>query len=68
MHPSEQPAARKKLTPVMRQYEEAKALHPDAILFFRMGDFYEMFNDDAVLVARSLNLTLTSRNKGEPDE
>ncbi|WP_437931036.1 DNA mismatch repair protein MutS [Sorangium sp. So ce291] len=68
MHPSEQPAARKKLTPVMRQYEEAKALHPDAILFFRMGDFYEMFNDDAVLVARALNLTLTSRNKGEPDE
>ncbi|WP_437993837.1 DNA mismatch repair protein MutS [Sorangium sp. So ce145] len=68
MQPSEQPAARKKLTPVMRQYEDAKALHPDAILFFRMGDFYEMFNDDAVLVSRALNLTLTSRNKGEPDE
>ncbi|WP_437819266.1 DNA mismatch repair protein MutS [Sorangium sp. So ce1078] len=68
MHASEQPAARKKLTPVMRQYEEAKALHPDAILFFRMGDFYEMFNDDAVLVSRALNLTLTSRNKGEPEE
>ncbi|WP_437785266.1 DNA mismatch repair protein MutS [Sorangium sp. So ce1097] len=68
MHPSEQPAAKKKLTPVMRQYEEAKALHPDAILFFRMGDFYEMFNDDAVLVSRALNLTLTARNKGEPDE
>ncbi|AUX42180.1 uncharacterized protein SOCE26_036070 [Sorangium cellulosum] len=68
MHPSEQPAARKKLTPVMRQYEDAKALHPDAILFFRMGDFYEMFNDDAVLVSRALNLTLTARNKGDPDE
>ncbi|MGK4005415.1 DNA mismatch repair protein MutS [Sorangium sp. So ce1036] len=68
MHPSEQPVARKKLTPVMRQYEEAKALHPDAILFFRLGDFYEMFNDDAVLVSRALNLTLTSRNKGEPGE
>ncbi|WP_437640144.1 DNA mismatch repair protein MutS [Sorangium sp. So ce854] len=68
MHPSEQPAAKKKLTPVMRQYEDAKALHPDAILFFRMGDFYEMFNDDAVLVSRALNLTLTARNKGEPDE
>ncbi|WP_441286929.1 DNA mismatch repair protein MutS [Sorangium sp. KYC3313] len=68
MQPSEQPVARKKLTPVMRQYEDAKALHPDAILFFRMGDFYEMFNDDAVLVSRALNLTLTSRNKGEPDE
>ncbi|WP_437338366.1 DNA mismatch repair protein MutS [Sorangium sp. So ce394] len=68
MQLSEQPAARKKLTPVMRQYEDAKALHPDAILFFRMGDFYEMFNDDAVLVSRALNLTLTSRNKGEPEE
>ncbi|EYF02804.1 DNA mismatch repair protein MutS [Chondromyces apiculatus] len=61
-------AARKKLTPVMRQYEDAKAVHPDAILFFRMGDFYEMFNEDAVLVSRALNLTLTSRNKGEPEE
>jgi len=62
------PSARKKLTPVMRQYEEAKAAHPDAVLFFRLGDFYEMFNEDAVLVSRALNLTLTSRNKGEPDE
>ncbi|AKT39890.1 DNA mismatch repair protein MutS [Chondromyces crocatus] len=60
--------ARKKLTPVMRQYEDAKAVHPDAILFFRLGDFYEMFNEDAVLVSRTLNLTLTSRNKGEPGE
>jgi len=58
----------KKLTPVMRQYEDAKATHPDAILFFRLGDFYEMFHDDAVVASRALNLTLTSRNKGAPDE
>ena len=53
----------KKLTPVMRQYAEAKSAYPDAILFFRLGDFYEMFNDDAVVAARELDLTLTSRNK-----
>ncbi|WP_338046198.1 DNA mismatch repair protein MutS [Polyangium spumosum] len=58
----------KKLTPVMRQYEEAKAAHPDAILFFRMGDFYEMFHEDAVIAARLLDITLTSRNRGNPDE
>lgn len=60
--------AKKGLTPVMRQYHAAKAAHPDAILFFRLGDFYEMFNDDAVVAARALELTLTSRNKGAPDE
>ena len=57
----------KKLTPVMCQYRDAKAAYPDAILFFRLGDFYEMFNDDAVLAAGELQLTLTSRNKGKPD-
>ncbi len=57
----------KNLTPVMRQYREAKEAYPDAILFFRLGDFYEMFNDDAVVAARELQLTLTSRNKGKPD-
>src|SRR6185312_8220941 len=51
----------------MRQYEEAKAIQPDAILFFRMGDFYEMFHEDAVVAARLLNLTLTSRDKDQPD-
>jgi DNA mismatch repair protein MutS len=60
-------SAHKKLTPVMRQYKEAKEAFPDAILFFRLGDFYEMFNDDAVVAARELSLTLTSRNKGSPD-
>jgi len=63
-----QPKPQKKLTPVMRQHEEAKAAHPDAILFFRMGDFYEMFGDDAVLCARALDLALTSRNKEDPNE
>lgn len=56
------------LTPVMKQHAEAKLKYPDAVLFFRLGDFYEMFGDDAVLCARVLNLTLTSRNKGKPDE
>ncbi len=52
----------------MRQYLAQKARYPDAILFFRLGDFYEMFFEDAVLVAEKLELTLTSRNKGDPDE
>ena len=58
----------KSLTPVMRQFHAAKAAHPDAILFFRLGDFYEMFHEDAVVAARALDLTLTSRNKGAKDE
>jgi DNA mismatch repair protein MutS len=53
----------KKLTPVMRQYRDAKQAFPDAILFFRLGDFYEMFNEDAEIAARELSLTLTARNK-----
>jgi DNA mismatch repair protein MutS len=48
----------------MQQYREIKARHTDAVLFFRMGDFYEMFNEDATLAARELGLTLTSRNNG----
>jgi DNA mismatch repair protein MutS len=51
-------------TPVMQQYRDIKAHHPQTILFFRMGDFYEMFEDDAKLAARELGLTLTSRNNG----
>ena len=50
-------------TPLMRQYVAAKQEYPDAFLFFRLGDFYEMFFDDAVRGARLLGLTLTSRNK-----
>lgn len=55
-------------TPLMQQYREVKAQHRDAILFFRMGDFYEMFADDAVVGARALGLTLTSRNNGGASE
>ncbi len=57
-----------KLSPAMRQYQQFKALHPGYVLFFRMGDFYEMFWDDAVLCNRVLGVTLTSRNKGAADE
>ena len=53
-------------TPLMQQYREIKARHRDAILFFRMGDFYEMFFDDAELGARVLGITLTSRGDGVP--
>ncbi len=50
-------------TPMMRQYLSIKKEHPNTLLFFRMGDFYELFFDDAVIAARELELTLTSRNK-----
>src|SRR5690349_9174178 len=50
-------------TPLMRQYSSIKREHPSALLFFRLGDFYEMFFDDAVLAAKELQITLTSRNK-----
>jgi len=53
----------KDLTPAMKQYWELKARYPDCILFFRMGDFYEMFFEDAVVAARLLEITLTSRSK-----
>jgi len=51
-------------TPLMQQYREIKSRHQDAILFFRMGDFYEMFYEDAEVASRTLGLTLTSRNNG----
>jgi DNA mismatch repair protein MutS len=52
-------------TPMMQQYEDAKAVCGDALLLFRMGDFYELFHEDAKTAARVLGLTLTSRDKGE---
>ncbi|WP_394836849.1 DNA mismatch repair protein MutS [Pendulispora rubella] len=55
-------------TPLMRQYLTAKEQHKDALLFFRLGDFYELFLQDAVVAAGALELTLTSRNKGAADE
>ncbi|HMJ87130.1 MAG TPA: hypothetical protein VK504_28320, partial [Vicinamibacterales bacterium] len=51
------------VTPAMRQYLDAKQQHRDAIVLFRMGDFYEMFYEDALVAARALELTLTSRSK-----
>jgi len=54
-------------TALMRQYLDIKSKYPDAILFFRLGDFYEMFYEDAVYVSRALSLTLTSRDKGKED-
>jgi DNA mismatch repair protein MutS len=50
-------------TPLMRQYAAVKKEHPTALLFFRLGDFYELFFDDAILAAKELQITLTSRNK-----
>lgn len=62
---SVQPAdkAPSELTPFMRQWTAAKRENPDALLFFRMGDFYELFYDDAVIVSRELQLTLTARDR-----
>ena len=53
------------VSPMMQQYHDAKAACPDALLLFRMGDFYELFHEDAKTAARVLGLTLTSRDKGE---
>ena len=52
-------------SPMMQQYLDAKAACGDALLLFRMGDFYELFHDDAKTASRTLGLTLTSRDKGE---
>ena len=56
-----------KSTPMMEQYLAIKAEHPDAILFYRMGDFYEMFFEDAETASRALDIALTSRNKNDPN-
>ena len=53
----------KKQTPMMEQYNAIKEKYPDAFLFFRLGDFYELFNEDAIEASRILEITLTSRNK-----
>jgi DNA mismatch repair protein MutS len=55
--------ATKSTTPMMRQWERIKAQHPDTLLLFRMGDFYELFADDAVTAARECDITLTARDK-----
>ena len=56
------------ITPMMQQYLDIKAQNPDSILFFRLGDFYEMFNEDAKVVSRELDLTLTTRDRNKPPE
>jgi len=58
-----QAASQARITPVMQQYFRAKAQYPEAVLFFRLGDFYEMFFDDAVQMSKALSLTLTSRGR-----
>ena len=57
----------KPLTPAIKQYLQIKSQYPDSILFFRMGDFYEMFFEDAHVGSRELEIALTSRNKGQKD-
>jgi len=54
----------KKQTPLMRQYFDIKEKHPGTILLFRVGDFYETFSDDAILISKELGITLTKRNNG----
>ena len=54
-------------TPMLRQYLEIKKLYPGTILFFRLGDFYEMFNEDAIVGSRELEITLTARHKDSPN-
>ncbi|HLR76642.1 MAG TPA: hypothetical protein VK106_03210, partial [Balneolaceae bacterium] len=53
-----------KVTPLMKQYNGIKAKYPDALLLFRVGDFYESFGEDAIKVAQILNIVLTNRNNG----
>lgn len=60
-------AERGKLPPMLEQYLEYKRKHPDCLMLFQVGDFYEVFFDDAVTVAKALNLTLTSRDKNSPN-
>ena len=62
------PSRRDSMTPLMRQYQEIKAKYPGKIIFFRMGDFYEMFGDDAVKAAPILNIALTSRGHGNGEK
>lgn len=55
------------VTPMMRQYLDIKEANPDCILFFRLGDFYEMFFEDAKTASRELEITLTGRDCGLPE-
>ena len=55
-------------TPMMAQYHALKSQYPDMLLFYRMGDFYEMFFDDAIAASECLDITLTKRGKNQGDE
>ena len=55
----------KNLTPGMRQYQDIKKSHPECLIMLRMGDFYEMFYEDAVTAAKELEITLTARGQGD---
>ena len=57
----------KKVTPMMEQYVDIKSRHSDELLFFRLGDFYELFNEDALIASRELNITLTGRPTGNEE-
>ena len=56
------------LTPMKKQYYKVHEQVPDCLLFFRLGDFYEMFDEDAKTASRELDLTLTTRDRGKPAE
>ena len=56
----------RELTPMQRQYHQIKERNQDSILFFRLGDFYEMFEEDARIASRELDLTVTTRDRGKP--
>lgn len=66
-HPPHSAVSNPQLTPMMEQYAHLKAKAGDALLFFRMGDFYELFHDDAIIAAKALNITLTSRQKHQDE-
>jgi DNA mismatch repair protein MutS len=57
-----------KQTPLMRQYSQIKKKYPDTVLLFRLGDFFETFEDDAVITAKACGITLTKRNNGSAEE
>ena len=58
----------KKYTPMIRQYLKIKEEHSDALIFYRLGDFYEMFFDDAIIASKALDIVLTARNSGAKDK
>src|SRR5919109_3592025 len=66
--PAAVPEAPARVTPMMAQYLDIKAAHPDCLLFYRMGDFYELFFEDAEIASRALGIVLTKRGKHAGDD